>query len=140
MRRQHTSMVTDADERARRETVVREHMASENEQRFDDTMATFTHPRYELIATGDVYDGTDAVAEYYRASRARVPDQRNELIALHHTDDAVVVEFWLRGTPKGMSPFGIRMVAFFFFEGDGIVCERVYWDRASVHASEAAGR
>ena len=32
-------------------------MASENESRFDDTLATFTHPRYELVGTGQVYDG-----------------------------------------------------------------------------------
>jgi ketosteroid isomerase-like protein len=127
-------MPIDADERARREAIVREHMGSENEKRFDDTMATFTHPRYELIATGDVFDGKEAVAEYFRASRALVPDQRNELIALHHADDAVIVEFWLRGTPVGATPFECRMTAFFFFagQGGGIVCERVYWDRLSI--------
>src|SRR5579862_7247319 len=47
--------------------VVEEHMRSENEHRFDDTLATFAHPRYELIPTGDVYDGPEQVAEYYRA-------------------------------------------------------------------------
>ena len=36
----------------RREAVVRAHMESENDQRFGDTIATFTHPRYELMATG----------------------------------------------------------------------------------------
>ena len=40
--------------RARREAVVREHMESENRQEFDVTLRTFAHPRYELIATGEV--------------------------------------------------------------------------------------
>jgi hypothetical protein len=50
-----------ADRRARREAVVREHLASENAHDFDTTIATFGHPRYELVATGDVYDGEEAV-------------------------------------------------------------------------------
>ena len=71
---------------------------------------------------------------YYTNSRALVPDQRNELIALHHTDDAVIVEFWLRGTPRGQSnTFECRMTAFFVFDdGDAITCERVYWDRQTI--------
>src|SRR5918994_4709944 len=90
-----------ADLRARREQVVRDHMRTENEQDFDKTIATFAHPRYELVPTGAVYDGEDEVRAYYRARRSVIPDQRNELIALHHTDDGVIVEFWLRGTHLG---------------------------------------
>ena len=55
----------------RRLELVREHMQSENEHRFDDTLETFDRPRYEIMATGDVHDGHDAVAEYYRTSRRR---------------------------------------------------------------------
>ena len=43
--------------RAKREALVIEHMESENRHEFDVTMETFEHPRYELIATGDVFDG-----------------------------------------------------------------------------------
>lgn len=128
--------------RDRREAVVREHMESENRQQFDVTLRTFAHPRYELMATGEVYDGAEAVAAYYEASRATFPDQRNEVRALHHADDAVIVEFDLLGTHKGglrgILPTGREfrcpMVAFFFFEGGGdrIVCERVYFDSATI--------
>ena len=122
-----------SDLRTRREQVVREHMASENEHRFDDTIATFSHPHYELHATGDVYDGEDEVRGYYRDSRARVPDQRNEVIAMHATDDAVIVEFWLRGTPIGFDRgFECRMIAIFEFIGEHIMNERVYWDRRTI--------
>ena len=48
----------------RRLQMVREHMTSENELRFEDTLSTFDHPRYELIATGEVFDGADEVAGY----------------------------------------------------------------------------
>ena len=126
--------------RERREAVVREHMDSENRHDFAATLRTFAHPRYELVPSGDVYDGEAAVSGYYKASRAAFPDQRNEVHAIHHADDAVIVEFDLLGTHegalRGIPPTGrafrCRMVALFFFEGERIVCERVYWDAATM--------
>ena len=123
-----------------REQTVREHMQWENEHRFDDTLATFAHPRYEIVATGDVYDGPEEVAEYYRETRAAFPDQRNENVVLHHAGDAVIVEFDLLGTHlgpfRGLPPtgrsFNCRMTAIFEFEGEQIVCERVYFDSATI--------
>src|SRR5690349_24898292 len=88
--------------RARREAVVREHMESENRHDFDATIATFKHPRYEIMPTGDVFDGEESVRAYFAASRGAFPDQRNELRAMHHTDEAVIVEFDLLGTHLGM--------------------------------------
>ncbi|HXQ61275.1 MAG TPA: ester cyclase [Acidimicrobiales bacterium] len=134
-------VTTDADLTERREAVVREHMASENELRFDDTLATFTHPRYELIGTGQVYDGVDEVLAYYAASRAVFPDQRNVIRAVHHAEGAVVVEFDLLGTHTGSlageeptgRAFRCPMVALFIFEGVGIVCERVYFDSGTIY-------
>ena len=41
--------------RAERERIVREHMESENRHDFDATLASFDHPRYELIATGRTF-------------------------------------------------------------------------------------
>jgi predicted ester cyclase len=117
-------------------------MASENEHRFDDTLETFEHPRYELIATGEVFDGREQVAEYYRASRTAFPDQRNENPAFHCADDAVVVEFDLLGTHRGelrgIQPTGrtfrCRMCAIFEFEpgSEKIVCERIYFDQGTI--------
>jgi steroid delta-isomerase-like uncharacterized protein len=127
--------------RARRERVVREHMDSENRLAFDETLATFTHPRYELVATGQVFDGAGEVMEYYRNSRAAFPDQRNVVHAVHHADDAVIVEFDLLGThggeflgvPATGKTFTCRMAAVFVFDAsDRIVCERVYFDAATI--------
>ena len=132
--------MVDAATREARERVVREHMASENEHDFDTTIATFDHPRYELVATGDVYDGEEEVRAYFAETRRAFPDQRNEVIALHHADDGVIVEFDLLGTHLGplrsLPPTGrafrCRMTAFFLFEGDGIACERVYFDQNTI--------
>jgi steroid delta-isomerase-like uncharacterized protein len=133
-------MAVESDLRATREGIVREHMESENRHEFDITMATFHHPRYEIVPTGDVYDGEEQVTAYFAETRAAFPDQRNELIALHHADDAVIVEFTLLGTHegpfRGMPPTGrafeCRVTAFFLFEEDRLVCERVYFDVVTI--------
>jgi predicted ester cyclase len=128
----------------RRLALVREHMQSENELRFDDSLATFDHPRYELMPTAEVFDGAEQVSEYYRLSRQAFPDQRNENVVFHVAEDAVIVEFDLLGTMqgelRGVAPTGrsfrSRMCAFFLFApgGDKIVCERIYFDQASLAA------
>ncbi len=126
--------------RASREAIVREHMDSENRHDFEATMGTLHRPHYELIATGDVYDGEAEVTRYWEETRTAFPDQRNELLALHHADEAVIVEFDLKGTHlgpyRGLPPTGraftCRMTAFFLFEEDRLVCERVYFDAATI--------
>ena len=121
--------------RAARDAVIREHMEAENRLDFDAAIATFDDPRYELIATGQVFDGEEAVRRYYATSRAAFPDQRNEIHTLRHADDAVVVEFDLLGThlgdfagnePTGRS-FRCRMAAIFEFDGD-----RIYFDSSTL--------
>jgi steroid delta-isomerase-like uncharacterized protein len=126
--------------RRKREEIVREHMDSENRHEFDATLDTFEHPRYELIASGEVYDGTEEVQRYYDDTRRAFPDQRNELLALHHSDGAVLVEAVVRGTHKGplrsLPPTGrefeLPILAIFVFEGDKLNCERVYFDQMTV--------
>ena len=130
------------DLRARREAVVRLHMEAENEHDYDAVLGTFAHPRYELMATGQLFDGEDEVRRYFEVSRTPFPDQRNELVSMRSTDDGVVVELDLLGTHlgplRGVEPTGrafrSRMCALFLFEagGDGIVCERVYFDSGDI--------
>src|SRR5918996_132053 len=100
--------VTDTLREAR-EAIVREHMDSENRHEYDATIATFEHPR-------------------------------NELIAMHHADDAVIVEAMLYGTHdgpfRGLPPTGrsfeMQFLAVFVFDEDRLVCERVYFDSATI--------
>lgn len=132
---------------AQRLDIVRAHMEAENRRDFDATLETFEHPRYELYGAGQVFDGPEAVMAYFRASRETFPDQGNEPIALRPLgDDAVLAEFWLVGTHRGamktpqgeIAPTGrrirARMAAVFEFAagGTGIVCERVYFDSATI--------
>ena len=126
--------------REAREQLVRRHMEAENVHDYDTVIGTFSHPRYELVATDRTHDGEEEVRDYFRESRTAFPDQRNELISLRHADDAVIVEFWLLGTHRGPllgmqptgRPFKCRMTAFFIFDGTKLVCERVYFDSATI--------
>jgi len=131
----------------RRLQTVRDHMALEIPHDWDAVIATFDgHPRYELYGTGTVFDGEDAVRQYFHLSRVPFPDQANEVIAIAHADDTVLVEFWLTGThlgpltvdgrtiePSGKS-FRMRMAASFEFAPgkDKILCERPYFDQAMI--------
>ena len=126
------------DVRARREKIVLDHFHDEVEQDWDAVLSTFPHPRYEIVPTERVYDGNAAVRGYYDETRRAFPDQRHEMIALRHSDDAVIVEFYVLGThlgPLGAIPptggkFKVRSTAFFVFEGDDVlVTERVYFDQ-----------
>ena len=64
----------------------------------------------------------------------------NEPIAIHHSDDAVLVEANLYGTHdgpfRGLPPthnsFVMRFMAVFVFEEDRLVCERVYFDAITI--------
>ncbi|MBA2308965.1 MAG: ester cyclase [Pseudonocardiales bacterium] len=133
-------MTTTETLRETREALVREHMESENRHEFDVTIATFEHPRYELIASGEVFDGQEEVAEYFARTRGAFPDQRNEIISMRHADDAVIVELNLLGThlgelygiPATGLSFSCRMLAMFLFEDDRLVCERVYFNVATI--------
>ena len=135
-------MSDTTDLRARRLAIVREHMESENRHDFDVTMATFDHPRYEIVPTGDVYDGPEEVATYFETTRNAFPDQRNENATLRVADDAIIVEFDLLGTHRGelrgIPPTGrsfrCRCCAIFEFppDSDHIICERVYFDSATI--------
>lgn len=138
--------MTDLD-LARIETVKR-HMVLEITHDWDGVIATFDHPRYELLGPGTIFDGEAAVRSYFTASREPFPDQANEIIAIaaDAATDTVLVEFWLTGThlgplrlglrtvpPTGRA-FRIRMAASFHFNpgSDRIACERPYYDQSAV--------
>lgn len=130
----------------RRIQVVRDHMALECVHDWDAVIATFQHPRYEMYGSGAVFDGEAAVRGYFAASRTPFPDQGNEVIAIAHAGDTVLVEFWLTGTHLGPlklpgrtleatgKAFRVRMAASFEFAtgSDKIVCERPYYDQMAV--------
>ena len=127
--------------RARREAIVNEHIEAEA-VRHDvaATVRTFKHPRYEVPALGAVADGAEAVTEFLGALLSAFPDFHIEKTAVHHADDAVIVECRLGGTQRGewagIKPRGNKMevsaALFFLFDGEEMICERPYFDEATV--------
>jgi steroid delta-isomerase-like uncharacterized protein len=133
-------MISD-ELRQRRLATVEEHMSTEVTKEFDRTLATFNgHPRYEIMATGQVFDGDDEVMGYYLTTRTAFPDQRHENVRYHFSDDAVITEFDLLGTnlgefyglPPTGKAFRVPIIAVFFFDDDRITNERIYFDSASL--------
>jgi steroid delta-isomerase-like uncharacterized protein len=133
-------MISD-DLRQRRLAIIEEHMETEVTKDFDRTLATFDgHPHYEIMATGQVFDGVAEVMDYYLTTRTAFPDQRHDNVRLHVADDAVIVEFDLLGTnlgefyglPPTGKAFRVPIIAVFFFNADRIVNERIYFDSASL--------
>jgi len=124
-----------------REKLVLDHFHDEVRQDWDDVLATFPHPHYELIAQMTVHDGDREVRDYYQDTRVAFPDQDHEIIAFRHSHDAVIVEFWLLGTHLGplgkIPPTGskhrTRMTAYFVFDEDeNLVVERIYFDQLTI--------
>ena len=120
----------------KREELVRDHVDAENAGDFDRALATFSHPRYEYVATDEVYDGAEEVLAHWRELDRAFPDQLVEVIALHQSDEAVLMEAVARGTHtgpyRGLPPTGRRyelpFLGIFVFEDENLVCERVYLD------------
>nr|WP_231708508.1 nuclear transport factor 2 family protein [Sphingomonas populi] len=99
-----TNSIADPDLKPRRIAAVRRHMALEIAHEWDEVLATFEHPRYELRGPGTVFDGVEAVRRYLTLSRILFPDQGNEVIAIVADDaDTVFVEFGLTGTNSARS-------------------------------------
>ncbi|GAB7145850.1 ester cyclase [Mycobacterium riyadhense] len=131
----------ESDVLATRQKLVLDHFHDEVRQDWDAVLSTFPHPRYELIPQLTVHDGDQAVRSYYNYTRTAFPDQDHEIIALRHSADAVIVEFWLMGTHRGYldkipptgGRFRVRMTAYFVFdETETLVCERIYFDRLTM--------
>jgi steroid delta-isomerase-like uncharacterized protein len=133
-----TSAQTDL--RRAREAVIDAHSKAESARDLDAVIATFHHPRYEIVPTGEVFDGEEAVRRYHGENFTGVPDFRVEPIAAHHGDQAVAEEAWVSGTHlgtyHGLPPTGrfmrVRVCGIYVFEEDRLVCERVYYDLLTV--------
>jgi predicted ester cyclase len=129
-------MTRDAERDERRVARVLEHMRLENAHDFPGCIAAFRRPRYEIVATGEVHDGTDGVSSLLLENRRAFPDFRFEAGRPSAGGDVVLVEGTFTGTQegpwRGLPPTGrrvrLRMAVVFEFEGEDLVCERVYFD------------
>ena len=126
--------------REARERLLRTHLEAHNSGDIDGVVATFSTPRIELIASGRVLEGAEAVRDYLEDRRRSFPDQHFEVICHHHSDTAVVSEHWMTGTHlgdlHGVEPSGrrfkARMAAIFEFDGDELVNQRIYYDAGTI--------
>jgi steroid delta-isomerase-like uncharacterized protein len=124
--------------RQRREAIVNQHADAENRHDVAATVATFHHPRYEV--NGVPSDGAEAVRELLQGMMDALPDLHAELGKMRHADDAVFGEGRITGTHDGewagIPPTGRRvefpLVAIFEFDDDRLLCEKVYFDMATV--------
>jgi len=131
------TMTADQTQTAQRHlAIVLEHMRYENAHDFDRCIAAFGHPRYEIVPTGEVHDGTDGVGGLLEQNRTAFADFHFEPHRTAPAGDVVLVEGTFTGTHtgtwRGLPATGrtvrLRMALVFEFEGEALVCERVYFD------------
>jgi steroid delta-isomerase-like uncharacterized protein len=111
-------------------------MEAENAHDFPRCIAAFSHPRYEIVATGEIWDGSSGVNSLLHENERGFPNFRFNPQAMHHADSAVIVEGRFTGTHSGSwrgLPATGRAVDFpliivFQFEGERMVCEKTYFD------------
>jgi steroid delta-isomerase-like uncharacterized protein len=122
--------------RAERERIVKEHVDAENRHDSAATVATFAAPRYEVVPTGEVIDGKEAVTRMLDETMDAFPDLEITTHTMHHAESAVLVEVTFAGTHlgawRGLPATGkrvsYRMCNVFVFDGDHLLCERLYFD------------
>jgi len=133
--------VIDTTLKARRDAIVDAHIQAEaTNHDIAAALATFHHPRYEVPAMGAIADGPDAVNGLLGALLGAFPDFWLERIATHHADNAVIVECKFGGTHRGPwagitatgKPMSVQAACVFCFDGDNLMCEKVYFDHATV--------
>ena len=126
--------------RDRREATVRQHVEAENRHDVAGVLASFHHPRYDVVPLGFVSDGALAVEELITGLLAGFPDFNAEILTVHHSDAAVILEVRMTGTQNGpwagIEPTGramdVRVACIFEFDDDRLICEKVYFDFATL--------
>ncbi len=136
-----TSRAPVSDElRRRREAVVRQHLDAENRQDVQGVVVTFATPKYDVKALGTINEGAESVHDLMTGLFTGFPDFHVEVLAVHHGDDVVIVEELMGGTHSGPwagvpatgATMQVPCACVFEFEGDRLVCEKVYFDLATI--------
>jgi len=122
--------------RQRREATVREHMEAENSHDFARCIAAFSHPRYEIVATGEVWEGHSGVNALLEDNKKGFSNFRFQPETMHQADKAVIVEGRFTGTHdgnwRGLPATGRKvdfpLIIVFQFEEERMVCEKTYFN------------
>ena len=126
--------------RESRESLLRRLLDAHTRGDADGVVDCFRHPRIEMIPSGRVLDGPEAVRSYLLEQRRTFPDQAFEAIRLHHSDQVVVAENWMTGTHAGemhgVEPSGkrfrARVASIFEFDGEDLLNQRIYYDAGTI--------
>lgn len=130
-------MSPDTALRRFREELVLRHVAAENARDLEAALATFTHPRYEIIPTGMVFDGDEAVRAMLLQQWADLALLQYSAEGIYHGDNGLIVE--TRTTAPG-TPIDMLSINLFGFRGPDLVLERCYFDRMLLAAQLESGR
>ena len=120
-------MASSADLTHEREALVLRHVAAENERDLEGIMATFARPRYEIVPTATVYDGDAEVRQMILTQWENLPQMHYAAEAVFHSANGVCVE--TRTTCPGTA-MDMLSVNLFVFDGNRLILERCYFDRA----------
>jgi steroid delta-isomerase-like uncharacterized protein len=134
--------------REKRHAIVMEHMTAENAYEFERCISAFSHPRYEIVPTGEVWDGHDGVNALLLQNKTAFPDFKFSPSAMHYADDAVLVEGRFSGTHagpwRGLPATGrtidFPLIIVFVFDGERMICERTYFDLGTLLRQLGVGR
>ncbi len=118
-----------------------EHVLAENRRELEKLIDTLTDDCvYEIVPTGQVIRGKEAVTEFYTNFWKAVPDAKLNLQQHYISENGVVEESILVGTAVGPlfgfeptgSPLSVSMAIFFPIKDGKIVGERIYFDPAKL--------
>jgi hypothetical protein len=109
-----------------REALVLRHVAAENARDLEAVVATFTRPRYEIIPTGMIFDGDDAVRAMLLQQWRNLPLLQYSAEGIYHGEDGLVVETRTTASGKTIDMLSINL---FSFRGPDLILERCYFDR-----------
>ncbi len=123
------------------------HVLAENRRSIDGLLATLcAEPVYTVMATGAEYRGREAVAAFYRSLFEVMPDATFDLVREFVSEDGVMEESVLRGTPiaewNGLQPTGraiaLPLIIVFPMRNGEILGERMYFDLDTARRQLAA--
>lgn len=97
------TVAVDEALRRKREQVCVGHLDAENDHRFDAAIGFFARPRYDIVATGERYDGASRVGDLMHENVTAFPDFHYHVERLHHADDAIVDDGPRHAALKGIA-------------------------------------